>query len=264
MEKPLTKNIVPGSSPLSLKEYLQAGGYSGTTKALKEMAPAEVTSLVKASNLLGRGGAGFPTGVKWSLVSMDDTSPKPKYLVCNADEMEPGTFKDRYLLEGNPHQLIAGMIISAYAIQAGEAYIFLRWAYKKAETALRKAIGEAYEAGFLGKNILGSGFDLDIYVHSSAGRYICGEETALLNSLEGKRAIPRTKPPFPAVSGLFGRPTVVNNVETLCWISHIVENGAEWFKGLSLTGTGGTKLYGVSGKSKKSRNMGVTPGNNDG
>ena len=250
MEKPLTKNIIPGSSPLSLKDYLQAGGYRGTSKALKEMAPADVTSLVKESNLLGRGGAGFPTGVKWSLVPMDDASPKPKYLVCNADEMEPGAFKDRYLLEGNPHQLIAGMIISAYAIQAKEAYIFLRWAYKKAEEELRKAIGEAYEAGYLGKNILGSGFDLDIYVHSSAGRYICGEETALLNSLEGKRAVPRTKPPFPAISGLFGRPTVVNNVETLSWISHIVENGAEWFKGLSLTGTGGTKLYGVSGKVK--------------
>jgi NADH-quinone oxidoreductase subunit F len=250
MERPLTKHIIPGSSPLSLKEYIQAGGYGGTSKALKEMTPAEVISLVKASNLLGRGGAGFPTGVKWSLVPMDDVSPKPKYLVCNADEMEPGTFKDRYLLEGNPHQLIAGMIISAYAIQAQKAYIFLRWAYKKAEAELRKAIGEAYEAGYLGKNILGSGFDLDIYVHSSAGRYICGEETALLNSLEGKRATPRTKPPFPAISGLFGRPTVVNNVETLSWISHIIENGAEWFKGLSLTGTGGTKLYGVSGKVK--------------
>jgi NADH-quinone oxidoreductase subunit F len=241
MERPLTKHILPGSSPLSLKEYLHTGGYVGTKRALKEMVPAEVTSLVKTSNLLGRGGAGFPTGVKWSLVPMDDVSPKPKYLVCNADEMEPGTFKDRYLLEGNPHQLISGMIISAYAIQAQKAYIFLRWAYKKAEAELRKAISEAYEAGYLGK---------DIYVHSSAGRYICGEETALLNSLEGKRAVPRTKPPFPAISGLFGRPTVVNNVETLSWISHIIENGAEWFKGLSLTGTGGTKLYGVSGRVK--------------
>jgi len=251
MERPLTKHIIPGSSPLSLKEYIKAGGYGSTHKAMKEMTPAEVTNLVKASNLLGRGGAGFPTGVKWSLVPMDDTNPKPKYLVCNADEMEPGTFKDRYLLEGNPHQLIAGMIISAYAIQAQKAYIFLRWAYKKAEAELRRAIGEAYEAGYLGNNILGSGFDLDIYVHSSAGRYICGEETALLNSLEGKRAVPRTKPPFPSASGLFGRPTVVNNVETLSWISHIVENGAGWFRGLSLTGTGGTKLYGVSGRVKK-------------
>jgi NADH-quinone oxidoreductase subunit F len=250
MERPLTKHIIPGSPPPSFKEYRLAGGYSGTEKALKTLTPAEVTSLVKASNLLGRGGAGFPTGVKWSLVPMDKDISKPKYLVCNADEMEPGTFKDRYLLEGNPHQLIAGMIISAYAIQAEKAYIFLRWAYKKAEVELRKALAEAYEAGYLGKNILDSGFNLDIYVHSSAGRYICGEETALLNSLEGKRAIPRTKPPFPAISGLFGRPTVVNNVETLCLISHIVENGTEWFKALSLTGTGGTKLFGVSGNVK--------------
>jgi NADH-quinone oxidoreductase subunit F len=250
MERPLTKYITPGSIAYNLEDYKKVGGYAGLKKAMKNMTPAEVTSLVKASNLLGRGGAGFPTGVKWSLIPMDGDSSKPKYLVCNADEMEPGTFKDRYLLEGNPHQLIEGMIISAYAIQAEKAYIFLRWAYKKAEAGLRTAINEAYKAGYLGKNIFGSGFNFDLYVHSSAGRYICGEETALLNSLEGKRALPRTKPPFPAVSGLFGRPTVVNNVETLSWISHIVENGADWFKGLSLTGTGGTKLYGVSGKVK--------------
>jgi len=251
MEKPLTKYIKPGSDPLNLKEYHKVGGYQSTYKVLKEMSPGEVTTLIKASNLLGRGGAGFPTGVKWSLVPMNEDKSKPKYLVCNADEMEPGTFKDRYLLEGNPHQLIAGMIISAYAIQAEKAFIFLRWAYKKAEFELCKALAEAYDAGLLGKNILGTGFNLDINVHSSAGRYICGEETALLNSLEGKRAIPRTKPPFPAISGLFGRPTVVNNVETLCFIPHIIENGAEWFKSLSLTGTGGTKLFGVSGRVKK-------------
>ena len=250
MERPLTQHIKPGSVAFNLKDYNQAGGYGSLQKALKNMTPGDVTNLVKASNLLGRGGAGFPTGVKWSLVPMDGENSQPKYLVCNADEMEPGTFKDRYLLEGNPHQLIEGMIISAYAIQAEKAYIFLRWAYKKAEAGLRTAIEEAYKAGYLGKNILGSGFNLDLYVHSSAGRYICGEETALLNSLEGKRAMPRTKPPFPAISGLFGRPTVVNNVETLSWISHIVENGADWFKGLSLTATGGTKLFGVSGKVK--------------
>jgi len=249
MEKPLTQHIHPLSPPLNLKEYQKVGGYAGVIKALKEMTPAEVTGVVKASNLLGRGGAGFPTGVKWSLIPMDEKQG-PKYLVCNADEMEPGTFKDRYLLEGNPHQLIAGMIVAAYAIQAHTAYIFLRWAYKKAEAELRKAIAEAYEAGLLGKNILGTGFNLELNVHSSAGRYICGEETALLNSLEGKRATPRTKPPFPAISGLFGRPTVVNNVETLCWLSHIVEKGTDWFKGLSLTDTGGTKLFGVSGKVK--------------
>ena len=249
MEKPLTKHINPLSVPLTLKEYQKVGGYAGVQKALKTMTPAEVTNLVKGSNLLGRGGAGFPTGTKWSLVPMNEKQG-PKYLVCNADEMEPGTFKDRYLLEGNPHQLIAGMIIAAYAIHAQTAYIFLRWAYKKAESELRKAIAEAYNTGLLGKNILGTGFDLEMNVHSSAGRYICGEETALLNSLEGRRAIPRTKPPFPAISGLFGRPTVVNNVETLCWISHIVENGSDWFKRLSLTDTGGTKLFGVSGKVK--------------
>lgn len=249
MERPLTQHIKPDSAPLNLKEYRKAGGYAGVVKALKEMTPGEVTTMVKTSNLLGRGGAGFPTGVKWSLVPMDENQGS-KYLVCNADEMEPGTFKDRYLLEGNPQQLIAGMIVAAYAIQAQTAYIFLRWAYKKAETELRKAIAEAYEAGFLGKNILGSGFNLELNVHSSVGRYICGEETALLNSLEGKRATPRTKPPFPAISGLFGRPTVVNNVETLCWISLLVENGVEWFKALSLTETGGTKLFGVSGKVK--------------
>jgi NADH-quinone oxidoreductase subunit F len=164
--------------------------------------------------------------------------------------MEPGTFKDRYLLEGNPHQLIAGMIIASYAIQAQKSYIFIRWAYKKAEIIIRKAIAEAYEAGYLGENILGTGYNLDLYIHSSAGRYICGEETALLNSLEGKRGIPRTKPPFPAVSGLFGQPTIVNNVETLCWIPHIVAKGSDWFRQLSLTGEGGTKLYGVSGRVK--------------
>jgi len=250
MEKPLTKYIKPGSSPLNLEDYRKTGGYSSVNRALKNFTPGEITDLVKASNLLGRGGAGFPTGVKWSLVPINGDRSKPNYLVCNADEMEPGTFKDRYLLEGNPHQLIEGMIISAYAIQAERAYIFLRWAYKKAEASLRKCIDEAYKAGFLGKNIQGTGFNLDLYVHSSAGRYICGEETALLNSLEGKRAVPRTKPPFPAISGLFGRPTVVNNVETLSWISHIVEHGADWFKSLSLTNTGGTKLYGVSGKVK--------------
>jgi NADH-quinone oxidoreductase subunit F len=164
--------------------------------------------------------------------------------------MEPGTFKDRYLLENNPHLLISGMIISSYAIQAQKAYIFLRWAYKKAERIIRQAIAEAYEKGYLGINILGTGYNLDIYVHVSAGRYICGEETALINSLEGKRGIPRSKPPFPASSGLFGQPTIINNVETLCFIPSIAENGSEWFKGLSLTAEGGTKLYGVSGHVK--------------
>ncbi len=251
MERPLTQHIVSGSAVYNLEDYRKTGGYTALQKTLKSMTPADVTNIVKASNLLGRGGAGFPTGMKWSLVPMDEDKTKAKYLVCNADEMEPGTFKDRFLLEGNPHQLIEGMIISAYAIQAQTSYIFLRWAYKKAESILRKAIAEAYEAGYLGQNILGSGFSLDMHVHSSAGRYMCGEETALLSSLEGKRAIPRAKPPYPAINGLFGRPTVVNNVETLSWISHLVEKGADWFKTLSLTETGGTKLFGISGKVNK-------------
>jgi NADH-quinone oxidoreductase subunit F len=251
MEIPLTKYIKPSVTPLNFKEYERIGGYQGVQKALKGMAPEEVTNLVKSSNLLGRGGAGFPTGVKWGLVPKGTEASKSRYLITNADEMEPGTFKDRYLLEGNPHQLIAGMIIASYAIQVDKAYIFLRWAYKKAEDIIRKAINEAYKAGYLGKNILGTGYNLDMYIHTSAGRYICGEETALINSLEGKRAIPRAKPPYPASVGLFGKPTVVNNVETLSWISHIVENGADWFKNLSVSGEGGTKLYGVSGKVKK-------------
>ncbi len=250
METPLTQHIKQNITPPGIKEYIKAGGYSGVDKALKAMQPPEIVELVKSTGLTGRGGAGFPTGLKWSLMPKSDDGGI-RYLVANADEMEPGTFKDRYLLEGNPHQLITGIIIAAYAIRAQKAYIFIRWAYKKAEIILRKAIGEAYEAGYLGKNILGTGFDLDLYLHSSAGRYICGEETALLNSLEGKRGLPRTKPPFPATSGLFGRPTVVNNIETLCWIPHIVEKGAEWFSKLGNSSEGGTKLYGVSGRVKK-------------
>jgi NADH-quinone oxidoreductase subunit F len=215
---------------------------------LKEFAPEEVTNLVKESTLAGRGGAGFPTGLKWSFVPMGDDAPTPKYFVVNADEMEPGTFKDRMLLEGDQHQLIEGIIIGAYAIQARVAYIFLRAHYNLTEERMKRAVAEAYEAGYLGKNILGTGYDLDLHLHVSAGRYICGEETALLNSLEGKRAIPRAKPPFPQLSGLYGKPTVVNNVETVCNIPHIIEHGAEWYKALSKSSHGGTKIYGLSGK----------------
>lgn len=182
---------------------------------------------------------------------MGEASPsKIKYLIANADEMEPGTFKDRLLLESNPHLLIEGMIVSAFAIEATNAYIFLRWAYKTADKILTKAIQEAYQSGYLGKNILGTGYSLELRIHTSAGRYICGEETSLLNSLEGKRAIPRAKPPFPQTSGLFGKPTIVNNVETLCCVPGIINNGAQWFKELSITGEGGTKLYGASGHVK--------------
>jgi NADH-quinone oxidoreductase subunit F len=248
-ERPLTEHIRADLRPLSLKEYEKVGGYEAVRKALKGLSPQAVQAVVKESNLRGRGGAGFSTGLKWSLVPLD--APKPKYLVANADEMEPGTFKDRILLEQTPHQLIEGMIVSAYAIQADQSYVFLRWAYKEAAKAITQAIQEAYDAGYLGKNILGSGFDLDMHLHTGVGRYMCGEETALLNSLEGKRATPRAKPPFPQISGLFGRPTIVNNVETLCNIPHIVVKGAEWFKSLSLTSDPGTKIFGVSGKVKK-------------
>lgn len=249
METPLTRYEKKHQYPPEIKDYERAGGYEGVRKALKEMSPDDIISTVRSSGLAGRGGAGFLTGLKWSLIPKDDS--RPRYLVANADEMEPGTYKDRYLLETNPHQLIAGMIIASYAIGAQNSYIFLRWAYKKAETIVRTALAEAYKQGYLGDNILGTGYNLNIFLHTSVGRYICGEETALLSSLEGKRGIPRTKPPYPATSGLFGNPTVVNNVETLCWISHIIQKGPDWFLRLSLTKEGGTKLFGVSGRVKK-------------
>lgn len=249
MERPLTEHIRKDLRPLTLKEYEQAGGYQSVRKALKDMAPKDIQSVVKDSNLRGRGGAGFLTGLKWSFVPMD-SAIETKYLIVNADEMEPGTFKDRLLLESAPHQLIEGMIVSAFAIQANISFVFLRWAYKEAANNIRFAIQEAYDAGYLGNDILGSGFNLEMHLHTGVGRYICGEETALLNSLEGKRATPRAKPPFPQVSGLFGKPTIVNNVETLCCIPHIVNKGADWFQKLSLTNDAGTKLFGVSGKVK--------------
>jgi NADH-quinone oxidoreductase subunit F len=251
MERPLTCNIKPDREPLSLRQYEQAGGYEAVRKALRTMTPQDVTEVIKASNLRGRGGAGFPTGNKWSFVPMGDDAPRPKYLIANADEMEPGTFKDRLLLEGDPHQLLEGMITSAYAIQADLAYIFLRAEYTQAARLLARAIAEAYDAGILGHNILGSGYSLDLRLHTSAGRYICGEETGLLNALEGKRAVPRARPPFPQVSGLWGKPTIVNNVETLCNVPHIVTHGADWYKGLGRGEDGGTKIYGVSGKVKR-------------
>mgnify|MGYP005841021959 CR=1 FL=1 len=249
MERPLTQHIKNDNTPLSLKEYEKAGGYQALRKALK-LNPEDVTKEVKESGLKGRGGAGFSTGMKWSFVPLGEDAPAPKYFVVNADEMEPGSFKDRLLLEGNPHQLLEGMIIGAYAIQARFSYVFLRWAYHRAAEAITQAIGEAYEAGYLGKNIAGSDFQLDASLHVSVGRYMCGEETGLLNALEGKRANPRSKPPFPGVSGLFGKPTVVNNVETLCNVPHVIANGEGWFKGLSKTGEGGTKIYGASGRVK--------------
>ncbi|MFX1705228.1 NADH-quinone oxidoreductase subunit NuoF [Chitinophaga sp. CC14] len=249
MEKPLTQHIPASGAPLHLKEYEAVGGYAALRKVLQELTPAEVTDKVKDANLKGRGGAGFSTGMKWSFVPAAITGPR--YLICNADEMEPGTFKDRWLLEGNPHQLLEGMIIAAYAIQATQGFVFMRWAYKEAAQIMNQAIADAYAAGYLGKNILGKNYNLEMQLHTGVGRYMCGEETALLNSLEGKRAVPRAKPPFPQVSGLFGKPTIVNNVETLSYIPHIISKGGDWFKSLSYTADGGTKIYGVSGKVNK-------------
>ncbi|MCB1679600.1 MAG: NADH-quinone oxidoreductase subunit NuoF [Halioglobus sp.] len=230
--------------------YEANGGYRGLRRAIGELSPADCLQIIEDSKLRGRGGAGFPTGMKWSFVPMQDVSPGPKYLICNADEMEPGTFKDRLLLECDPHQLLEGMICAAYTIQADIAYIFIRAEYHRAARLLREAIAACRDKGYLGNDILGSGYSLSIHVHASAGRYICGEETALINALEGKRAIPRAKPPFPQVSGLWGRPTIVNNVETLCNVHHIIERGADWFRSLGRTADAGTKLYGVSGRVK--------------
>jgi len=211
------------------------------------MEPGDVVNMVKDAGLGGRGGAGFNTGLKWSFVPPPDGGPR--YLVINGDEMEPGTFKDRLLIEHDPHLLLEGMITTCYALQAQTGYIFLRGEYTVCEERLLQAISEAYDNGMLGKNVAGKkGFDLDIYLHTSAGRYICGEETALLNALEGKRANPRAKPPFPQVSGLWGRPTVVNNVETICNIPGIVANGVEWYQNLGTGDFVGTRISGVSGR----------------
>ena len=246
-ERPLTRNIRPGEPPLDLAGYERAGGYQALRQSLTRMAPHEVMQQVSDSTLRGRGGAGFPTGKKWSFVPQGADAPPEKYLVVNADEMEPGTFKDRLLLEGDPHQMIEAVIVSAYAIAACTAYIFLRGEYVLAAERLTRAAGEARARGYLGRNILGSPFSLELHLHTSAGRYMCGEETALLTGLEGRRALPRAKPPFPQVAGLWGRPTVVNNVETLCNVPHIINHGAAWFRGLARGRDGGTKIYGASG-----------------
>lgn len=244
---PLTWRVGDDGQPVWFDEYRAKEGYIGAEKALA-MSPDEVVATVKDAGLRGRGGAGFPTGIKWSLMPKDD-SLDVRYMICNADEMEPGTFKDRYLLEKMPHLLVEGMIIAAKAIKAYRGYIFLRGEYVEAANNLRKAIDEAHKAGFLGENILGSGKDFDLFVHTGAGRYICGEETALINSLEGRRANPRAKPPFPAMSGVWGKPTCVNNVESICNVPGILNRGADWYKGLSAAGSddAGTKMMGFSG-----------------
>jgi len=247
--KILTKNLdIPGYSG-TLEDYRKQGGYSALEKALKEMQPRDVTEEVKKSGIRGRGGAGFPAGVKWGFIPKDTT--KPVYLVCNADESEPGTFKDRLIIEREAHMLIEGMALASYAIGAHTAYIYIRGELASGYDILQVRLKEAYDVGLLGKNILESGFDLNIYLHQNAGMYICGEETSLLNSLEGKRGWPRNKPPFPAIEGAFGCPTIVNNVETLANVPYIVTNGGDEYAKIGVDKSTGTRLFGVSGHVKK-------------
>lgn len=242
----LDKINIPGIKTYEV--YRQNGGYASVEKALK-MEPDAITEEVKTSGLRGRGGAGFPVGLKWSFI--DKKSGNPRHLVCNADESEPGTFKDRYLMEYIPHLLIEGMIVSSFALGANLSYIYIRGEYMWVFKTLERAIKEAYAAGWLGKNILGTGYDLDLHVHCGGGAYICGEETALIESLEGKRGNPRIKPPFPAVKGLWQNPTVVNNVESIASVPWIVLNSGEEYSKIGLGRSTGTKLFSVSGHVKK-------------
>src|ERR1700753_4316434 len=229
--------------------YRQKGGYRSVEKALKTMTPDQVTDEVKKSGLRGRGGAGFPTGMKWSFLAKPENTPR--YLVCNADESEPGTFKDRFLMAFLPHLLIEGLIVSSYALGARSTYIYIRGEYAWIPEILEQAIAEAKNAGWLGKNILGTGFDCEIYVHRGAGAYFCGEETALIESLEGKRGNPRMKPPFPAIQGVWMRPTVVNNVETIAAVVPIINMGGDEYVKIGLGKSTGTKLLSACGNINK-------------
>jgi len=244
----LTRNIhKPGSE--TLDGYLASGGYQGLRRVLKEFTPEKFVEEVKAAGLRGRGGAGFPTGMKWGFLPKG--KEKPRYLCINADESEPGTFKDRLLIEKDPHLVLEGIIAAAYAIECHLAFFYIRGEFHQGYRTFEKAIAEARARGFLGKNILGSGFDLEVLVYRGAGAYICGEETALLESLEGKRGYPRIKPPFPAIVGLYGCPTIINNVETLANVTLIAERGAAWYAGIGRPKNTGPKLFCLSGHVKR-------------
>ncbi len=246
----ITKNIdVPGID--TLDGYREHGGYEALAKALDEYQPDDLVDMMKKSGLRGRGGAGFPTGMKWSFLAKNE---KRRYLCCNADESEPGTFKDRMLMERNPHMLVEGVIITSYACRVTTAFIYVRGELAYAGRQVERAVEEAYAAGLIGKNILGSDFSLDIIVHHGAGAYICGEESSLMESLEGKRGYPRLKPPFPAVVGLYGGPTVINNCETLCTIPAIVKGGADWYASFGTEKSRGTRVFCLSGHVKKPGN----------
>lgn len=240
----IIRNYVDRENSETIDSYISSGGYDALSKVLK-MDPDELIDIVKKSGLRGRGGAGFPTGMKWSFVPRE--TKKPVYLCCNADESEPGSFKDREILEKDPHQMIEGIIIACYAISSHKAYIYIRGEMPYGAKVIQNALEEAYEKGYLGRNILNSGFDCDVVLYRGAGAYICGEETGLLESIEGKNGEPRPKPPFPAQVGLFGCPTIVNNVETLAAVPHIINRGYEWFSSIGTPKNAGTKIYGLSG-----------------
>jgi NADH-quinone oxidoreductase subunit F len=252
--EPVLLRRILKNADAALEAYRADGGYRALAKALNEMAPAQVTDTVKSSGLRGRGGAGFPTGLKWTFLPKDH--PGPIYLCVNADESEPCTFNNRILMESDPHQILEGVALACYATRASVAYLYIRYEYGRSARALQKAIDEAYASNLLGRNILGKDFHLDVYIHRGAGAYICGEETGLIESLEGKRAWPRIKPPFPAVEGAFRKPTVVNNIETLACVTHIIDRGVDWFKSMGVppnpknprdAGSYGPKLYCISG-----------------
>jgi NADH-quinone oxidoreductase subunit F len=236
----------------AIATYEKHGGYKAWRKVLSSMSPEQVTAEVKSSGLRGRGGAGFPAGMKWGFIPKD--SPKPRYLVCNADESEPGTCKDRVLLERDPHAVIEGMAIASFAIGCHTMFIYIRGEFGFSIDVMRKAVGEAYQRGHLGKNIHGSKYDLEMVVHTGGGAYICGEETALLNSLEGKRGNARIKPPFPAIAGLYDCPTIINNVETLATVPHVINRGAAWYRTLGTEKSTGTKIFSLSGHVKQPGN----------
>ncbi len=245
--------------PWDIETYMAHGGYEIWKKVLAgELTPQEIIDEVKTSNIRGRGGAGFPTGLKWSF--MNRNLPGPKYILCNSDEGEPGTFKDRDILRYNPHQLVEGMMIAGYVIGANAGYNYIRGEFWEPYKRFDNAVKQAYEAGLLGENILGSGWSFDLYTHLGAGAYICGEETALIESIEGKKGQPRFKPPFPASYGLYGRPTTINNTETLASIPMILAKGGKWFADLGVPGAGGTKIYAVSGHVEKPGNFEVRMG----
>ncbi len=252
-EPVLLRRVLKKASPW-LDAYRADGGYRALAKALNDMSPAQVADSVKASGLRGRGGAGFPTGVKWTFLPKDH--PGPIYLCVNADESEPCTFNNRVLMEEDPHQVLEGILLASYATRASTAYVYIRYEYGDGYRAMQRAIDECYANNLLGRNILGKDFHLDVYMHRGAGAYICGEETGLIESLEGKRGWPRIKPPFPAVEGAFRKPTVVNNIETLACVTHIIDRGADWFKSMGVppdpknprdAGSYGPKLYCISG-----------------